>query len=350
MKASNSTVAEIIQVCLEMDAIAHQIFAKFAKQSPDKELGEDFSEMAKDEKSHLRFWKKALEMSQKNELAYMPENAPILLDKLLVIKGKISSSQKNTFGNKVPDIGEMLEIAYQIESLMLDKDMINMFDIFRIVEPNIESEYNEHISRMIQILRKHGGKASGSHFDMLGDALSNLWETTKKALREGISDPLTGILNRRGFFKLVLPLATIAQRRKIPAGIIMCDIDNFKKINDTHGHPAGDMAIKTVAKIITRYTRKSDICARYGGEEFVIFMLSENTSAFYFTAERIRKKIASESEPSCGINFTASFGVISKLLEFGDKNEINALISEADENLLKAKQEGKNKTCGVNIH
>jgi diguanylate cyclase (GGDEF)-like protein len=120
----------------------------------------------------------------------------------------------------------------------------------------------------------------------------------------------------------------------------MIDIDKFKKINDTHGHPVGDEVLKGVAKSLTTRLRKSDIVGRFGGEEFIILFPAILPDALYNIAEAIRAGI--ERIRPLGIPVTVSIGVKQGLIVSDPEKELFSWIAKADERLFQAKANGRN--------
>ena len=153
-------------------------------------------------------------------------------------------------------------------------------------------------------------------------------------------DPLTNCYNRRALDKHLESAVANGLRYERSLSIVMIDLDNFKKINDTYGHQVGDAVLKAASALITANVRKSDVLARYGGEEFVLVL--PETGLYHATqlAEKLRKKLACHvlSTEGTNISVTASFGVASlrKKLNSAD------LLHEADEMLYLAKYQGKN--------
>jgi diguanylate cyclase (GGDEF)-like protein len=159
-------------------------------------------------------------------------------------------------------------------------------------------------------------------------------------------DPLTQVLNRRAFFDDALPVWRTADRGGRPLTLIMVDLDHFKAINDQHGHEAGDRALDLVARTLTNGRRAGDLLARWGGEEFVLLLPETELTQAIRLAENLRRSIASSelSVPDGQQGLSASFGVAQRL---GHAN-IEALIAEADAQLLAAKREGRNRVCAAN--
>lgn len=158
-----------------------------------------------------------------------------------------------------------------------------------------------------------------------------------KALKErcfykkmGMIDPLTGIPNRR-----------ILSSINNSSVIVMCDIDNFKTINDQFGHTTGDNVIKAVATILCDSIRQSDQICRYGGDEFFIAFNNCNETSALARIEEIRARIENAAILST-FNVTLSIGMVVNL-----KGEsLEALIAKADQALYHSKIEGKNKVSG----
>ncbi len=158
--------------------------------------------------------------------------------------------------------------------------------------------------------------------------------------RQATTDPLTGARNRRSFYELAEMETNRARRQKTPFGLIMADIDHFKRVNDEYGHQAGDEVLIEVVKRFLHCLREIDIFARYGGEEFVC-LLSGEREGIVQSAERIRRTM--EETPfniqSKQINLTISFGV--SIFDV-DNDSLEDLISRADQALYASKKGGRN--------
>ena len=184
--------------------------------------------------------------------------------------------------------------------------------------------------------------AAGIVFDITQKKLNEmrLIEEKNKLITESLTDPLTGILNRRAI------LEELSQRMNHHLydfehlSILMLDIDFFKKINDNYGHIVGDKVLIKVSEIISQLIRGFDTVGRYGGEEFLVILPNTNSENAYKAAERIRKKIE-ETEFDDIEHLTVSIGFTS----YADES-IESLINKADQNLYEAKKTGRNKVVG----
>jgi diguanylate cyclase (GGDEF)-like protein len=156
--------------------------------------------------------------------------------------------------------------------------------------------------------------------------------------RLSTSDALTGLYNRRYLTQRLSEELVRSYRHKGAFSVLMADVDEFKKYNDTFGHPAGDEVLKKVATILLNSTRSMDCTARYGGEEFAVLLTGTAADVASEIAERIRARV--ETHPFPGRKITLSIGIA----EFPtDGQTADEVISSADEALYSAKREGRNR-------
>ncbi|WP_368030452.1 GGDEF domain-containing protein [Arcobacter sp. s6] len=157
-------------------------------------------------------------------------------------------------------------------------------------------------------------------------------------------DYLTGILNRRAFYNKAEALMKLSQRYGDELGLVLFDIDFFKKINDTYGHNMGDIVLKEISKKILLSIRDSDCFARYGGEEFIVLLPNITKDKLQVFAEKIRGLVENmyiENSDGKEIKVTISLGI-----SFSIKNDtIEDFIKRADLALYDAKKSGRNRIC-----
>ncbi len=165
-------------------------------------------------------------------------------------------------------------------------------------------------------------------------------------LREQVAtDPLTGLYNLRHFREVLEQELERTQRTLMSTALMMVDLDHFKSINDTWGHPAGDEVLKQTARLIRESTRKLDIQCRYGGEEFVIILPSTELMLAVQVAERLLANIAATPVYIDGheLQVTASIGLA--LHSAQEPHSAGSLIGRADHYLYQAKRQGRNQVC-----
>jgi len=160
---------------------------------------------------------------------------------------------------------------------------------------------------------------------------------------QATTDGLTGLVNHRTFQERFTTMLGRAERHELAVSLLLTDIDHFKKINDSYGHPTGDEVLRKVAAILKASARKIDIVARYGGEEFALVLEGTDRAGARQLAERIRQEVEQQSFPSSKGTFgaTLSIGVASYPDDAREKPEI---IARADQSLYAAKHGGRNRT------
>ena len=178
--------------------------------------------------------------------------------------------------------------------------------------------------------------------------------TQQRLINESVRDPLTGAFNRRHLNAGLLEQEiNRAMRQNAPLTIIMCDLDGFKAINDTHGHQAGDTLLQDFARMLLTMTRDGiDTVVRYGGEEFLLVLPDTGLADGHALAERIRTRLLGTTSVhgDVRIKATASFGVTSvRLTPGGPGITSQALIAHADKLLYAAKRSGRNQVHAAEV-
>lgn len=163
--------------------------------------------------------------------------------------------------------------------------------------------------------------------------------------RLSITDPLTGAYNRRYLMEQLPREIERAARYGRQLATIMCDVDYFKRINDTHGHLIGDEVLKSFVAHLHAGVRACDWVARYGGEEFVIVLPETNVASAATAAEHLRAQIANTpfAAPSGAFNVSASFGVSGWSGNVPHPATLDALMARCDEGVYASKEEGRNR-------
>jgi diguanylate cyclase (GGDEF)-like protein len=181
-------------------------------------------------------------------------------------------------------------------------------------------------------------------YDVTDEAVSRLGMQSLNSQLEMISrvDGLTGLYNRRFWEEQFVMEYKRDKRSESPSALVMLDIDHFKKVNDTYGHPAGDEVIKALAAIIKKATRETDIAGRYGGEEFAIILPDTPVANVEFVAERIRRLVEKSTVvyDEINITFTVSIGIAGFKLTHKDSTH---WLDSADKALYQAKESGRNR-------
>lgn len=199
---------------------------------------------------------------------------------------------------------------------------------------------DETAERLLQI--EAGGKMQLLHesHQQLEVQQSDLEKTNRRLMILAHTDALTGLQNFRSFRERLKSEISLAHRHAKSVTLVLLDVDNFKNFNDTHGHPAGDKLLVSLASILRATTRRGDYIARYGGEEFAIVLASTGLAGGMAVCEKVRYAIEQEKTRFSGV--TASFGCAQLAPVVGTKVD---LVAQADKALYKAKSSGRNRVC-----
>jgi len=252
---------------------------------------------------------------------------------------KTRSSERKKFGDflgaNLSQIRTSLAEAESIEQLQVAIDS-------RIDE--IDSEVTSYVHQ--ETLRADKAEKSSAalvgQLEKLHLQTNELRESLEAARSDAIIDPLTNVSNRRAYEDRFNIEYARWKRYREPLTLAIMDIDHFKSVNDTYGHPIGDKVLKVVAERIQNQVRESDFFGRIGGEEFAFILVNSDIESAMMKVEALRKSIE-----SCNftvkkekLQVTISIGVAT----FNEEDTIESIYQRADEALIKAKQTGRNKS------
>lgn len=220
--------------------------------------------------------------------------------------------------------------------------IVSLRDLVRFYQHSIETDFSD-ARREVEALKKLSGLSDNEKLKSLREELDRYREMS-------LTDSLTGLYNKRYFQARLQEEVARANRFDLKLSLIFADIDQFKAVNDRHGHPCGDKILKEVAQLLAAGVgelnvlsrlRKTDIVARYGGEEFVIILPETDAGGAVAVAERLRLDVEKHTFRRCRepVRLSMSFGV-AELSE--SHHELDKLISNADRAMYAAKRSGRN--------
>jgi diguanylate cyclase (GGDEF)-like protein/PAS domain S-box-containing protein len=203
--------------------------------------------------------------------------------------------------------------------------------------PEIIVYNNRTLSVQVSTIRDRRGVTVGSA--ALFRDITEEKRLEEELRRLAVTDPLTGLYNRRHLAEALDKEFERSRRHQLPLSVLMCDVDHFKHFNDQHGHECGDHVLQMVARHLTAALRAHDLPCRYGGEEFLAVLPSTTPAGAYSVAERLRRDIAASQVD--GLHITVSIGVASFPGVAADSPQ--TLIDAADRALYDAKEAGRDR-------
>jgi diguanylate cyclase (GGDEF)-like protein len=227
----------------------------------------------------------------------------------------------------------------EIKIISKDLEKIDTSDKFEIVKEKLVTitiGLDEEIKKFTNDLEKENEEIS-----ILRKKIEVLENELQKVKKEAKTDALTNMLNKKALNDELKKQEEFYKRFKRNYSVIFFDIDHFKNVNDTYGHDAGDVILKSVGLILNRYSRDIDIVGRFGGEEFIIIAPETEKEGAYKFADKIRQVIEKTKfmYKKTRIKITISAGVAERK----EVNSMEEIVKLADERLYKAKNSGRNR-------
>jgi diguanylate cyclase (GGDEF)-like protein len=341
---SDTLLEKIINLCLSLDVKAVQIYSRLAGCAENRDLRQFWHHMAAEEARHVEFWKSVMQMVSDGSLPQIFDHPYEIVEQLESYEAKVADLLDES--DKCPTAAGAFLTAYSLEIHLLHPVFETLFDFVRTVrrEATPDDDYEQHLHQFLDALRAYGGATP--ELELLAETVGMLWKEIRFLVVSGNTDPLSQVLNRRGLLNAVKPLSHLAHRQSYNVGLMMIDIDDFKAVNDTHGHQVGDSVIRDVAGVIRSGVRQSDLVGRFGGEEFLVFLPEINHDSFFALGEKIRSRIEAEvtvarpGEPARPV--TVSIGIADGVLDGNVEDSLITLIRQSDEAMYEAKKRGKN--------
>ncbi|WCK55826.1 diguanylate cyclase [Aneurinibacillus sp. Ricciae_BoGa-3] len=255
-----------------------------------------------------------------------------------------------------PQMGLNIMLDTQPDCIILDVMLPETtgFDIIQQIRSDVQRELTPvlFLTARSDMGDKYKGLQLGAdeyltkpfHFEELMLRIKTLITRVEKYRTLSMRDQLTGLYNRRYLLNRLDELISAHARKPFPLSLAILDLDFFKKVNDTYGHPCGDTVLKTFAQVLNDNLRETDIVTRYGGEEFIILLPDTDQDEALAVLTRIREKFSQTQIKGTKASFLQTFsGGISQLSEGIDT--IPTLIEQADKALYLAKYKGRNTIC-----
>ena len=334
-------LSSILDLCIDIDKTAVTIYNSLSDYAENEALRGFWGKMVTEGQSHLEYWERLKTLPEFKDLPDAFEDPDSVIHELGKRASQIQALQQQWEKDKT--VSSAFVIAYRLESYKLHPAMRTLFQYFRPITDGTVPEESKtldetNISAFVEALHKYGEVTP--ELELVGETLQRLWDQNKALSEQSMVDPLTGLLNRRGFFTMARQMAHLSKRNQTPISIMLLEMDNFKAINDLHGTQKGDDILKEVAGNLQSTLRQSDLIARYGGDEFILLLPNTVREGGEAVAEKLRD-IVSKTRPA-GVPITTSIGGAENTMKEDVEQELQNLIRYAEGNLIVAKSNGKN--------
>jgi diguanylate cyclase len=290
----------------------------------------------------------AADVSRRMELPRVIEACIVTCETYFKTSRRYHRSRENEFTEIISLLRDAAKIASGDASEFHAQLVASSERFNRLGQLDDVRELKHRLAAEVHVLRKtvdEKQQRDQRTYIQLNQRVESLQARLSEVEEEAALDPLTRVANRRGFQRTLTRMMSQARAQQIPLSIAMLDVDNFKVINDTHGHPIGDRVLLCTAQWLTKGLRQTDFVSRYGGEEFAVLL---GTATAAQVEDRMRDVVAGIASSSYEyellgkkerVRFTVSCGLTD--LQDGDTEE--TLIARADEALYDAKRKGKNR-------
>lgn len=336
---------EILQLCVDIDTRAEQIYRDLSASCPDSEVAIVFEQMGREEHQHVKWWNDLLAAWNDGLLPDIADEHGIL-ERLIEIERELTSAEAPDCTQMTTD--QMLSLAAHLEFYLLDPVFGEFIDL---IQPGSTVEHREayarHVLRLVEAIEQHHGGGDLAIF--LARVLRRAYRDQQRLAALAMRDQLTGLYNRRGLFSHLTQWLSWSQRYNRPLGIALVDIDEFKLINDRYGHNAGDSALQQVARSLERATRSSDVVGRFGGDEFLVLAPEMDESELEQMLGRIvsvtRGTPLSVDGQKVLITVSAGGAWVPGAVTVTPEDAVTA----ADKSLYAAKAEGRDRAGGAQL-
>lgn len=334
---------DILQLCVELDRRAEQLYSQLASVATEPDLRDTFAQLGKDEGDHTGWWEGLLEAWELGLLPDVVNDTESLIERLSALRDELAAIEVERLGELTKD--GMLALAARVEFSMIDPVFNELIDL---TEPgraeHRRTAYQLHLQRLIEAIGTY--YEPGSLPSLLAVMLSRTWRDNLRLSVYATHDMLTGLYNRRALHSHLPQWTAWSARYGHPLALLLIDVDGFKHVNDTYGHAEGDRALKAVATALRSATRASDLVIRYGGDEFAVIAPETDTEEYSDLCHRITDTVRDLdllTAEGTRVPLTVSVGgVVAKDPPGSPARRIEGLLAAADQSLYEAKTSGRN--------
>jgi diguanylate cyclase (GGDEF)-like protein len=332
-------LVQVVEYCLRLDNFASRIYQMLTAHARNDHFKSFWKQIAEQNEQNVFYWNRLRILADNGLISNLFPDCEHLLGELSILESKIKKLAIRCEGLKAAD--KAFAAAFKLEFYLLHPAFETLHQCYRASGAVAISPYDRHINTLFDAMHEQG--LASLELELPGEILHRLWQENRKMAILNHTDELTGILNRRGLFQAINHLGHLCQRSDLKVGVLMIDIDQFKKINENHGQPVGDAVLKYVAATVKNMIRSSDAVGRFGGEEFLVFLTRIEHETLQGVAEKIRKSIAQGNGglPPVAVSIGGACDKITRSVD----QCAQLLVQLAEKNLIRAKRAGRDCVC-----
>jgi diguanylate cyclase (GGDEF)-like protein len=331
-------VKSILKLCQAVEEQAKEVYDGLARQASDPELVQLWGELAAEEGRHREHWQMLLRSAERGQVPSLFPNEEEVEAELRSVLTRIASLRAGLDSSSSTAWAFVLGLRVQFQLLQPTLEYLLQWAQRLGGEPEPQLNSEQSLVRLVAAVRRGG---AGPELDLACEMLVALQRQNQQLLLQSHRDALTGVRNRRGFLDTVFPLCHLAQRSGQTVAFLMLDLDDFKRVNDEHGHAQGDEVLRAVARILQGSMRQSDVLGRHGGDQFIVFLSPVVAGAVAAVGEKMR--LAVEQATAAEHPVTVSVGGASGMLGRDVQRDVDKLLARVDACLFIARSTGRNR-------
>jgi diguanylate cyclase (GGDEF)-like protein len=331
---------EILTLCVELDRSAQDTYEHMAEACADNtDLATVFRQMALEEQQHVGWWTELLEAWNAGLLPDL-SHANDVRERLAEISSEIAGSMPESYAGR--SVNDLLSLAARMEFFMLDPVFSELTELMQPgSRVDARKAYSYHVLRIVEAIERHHTEQGLASF--LARVLKRSFRDQQQLALLATHDQLTRHYNRRGLMGHLEQWLSWSARYGHPVGIALIDLDHFKRINDTFGHPVGDEALVAVADQLRSVVRTSDIVGRFGGDEFMVIAPETGGADLAVLLDRIVCAVRETAVLSGESHVALTVSAGGAFTLGGAETSMESLIASADCSLYAAKDAGRDR-------